>query len=84
MRARLGEERSLSERIRIVATASLRRAFDRSDTLALALGARCFAWNPTLPRLALDRVDVPALASCVALVAWAALGVVGATGLPVG
>jgi biotin transport system permease protein len=84
MHARLGEERPLSERIRIVATASLRRAFDRSDTLALALGARCFAWNPTLPRLALGRVDVPALVGCVVLVAWAVLGVVGATGLPGG
>lgn len=75
MRARLGEARPLSERMRIVATTSLRRAFDRSDTLALALGARCFAWNPTLPRLALGRTDVPVLAGCVALVGWALLSV---------
>jgi biotin transport system permease protein len=81
MRARLGEARPLSERMRIVATTSLRRAFDRSDTLALALGARCFAWNPTLPRLALGRTDVPVLAGCVALVGWALLGLIGATGL---
>ncbi|WP_276259637.1 energy-coupling factor transporter transmembrane component T family protein [Haloglomus litoreum] len=71
MRARLGEARPVTERMRIVATTSLRRAFDRSDNLALALGARCFAWNPTLPRLAFGRADGLALTSCVALVGWA-------------
>lgn len=76
MRARLGGERPLTERMRIVATAGLRRAFDRSDTLALALQARCFAWNPTLPRLALGRSDVPVLAACVGLVGWAVLALV--------
>jgi biotin transport system permease protein len=76
MRARLGDARPVTERMRIVATTSLRRAFDRSDTLALALGARCFAWNPTLPRLALGRTDVPVLVCCVALVGWALRSVV--------
>jgi biotin transport system permease protein len=77
MRARLGEARPLTERMRIVATTGLRRAFDRSDTLALALGARCFAWNPTLPRLALGRTDVPVLACCAGLVGWALWPLVG-------
>lgn len=76
LHARLGEARPLHERMRIVATVSLRRAFDRADTLALALSARCFAWNPTLPRLALGRTDVPVLAVCAALLAWALLGLV--------
>ncbi|PSP86142.1 cobalt ABC transporter permease [Halobacteriales archaeon QS_1_68_17] len=62
MRARLGTEQPLSERIRLVATGGLRRALARTDRLALALRARCFAWNPTLPRLALGRRDLPALA----------------------
>jgi biotin transport system permease protein len=69
MRARLGTERPLSERMGIVATAGLRRAFSRSDTLALALQARCFAWNPTLPPLAFAARDLPGLALGVGLVA---------------
>jgi biotin transport system permease protein len=67
MQARLGTERPLSARMRIVATAGLRRAFARSDTLALALQARCLAWNPTLPPLGLTARDLPALALGVGL-----------------
>lgn len=69
MQARLGTERPLTERMQLVATAGLRRAFARSDALSLALRARCYAWNPTLPRLALGRWDVPGLMLSVALVA---------------
>jgi biotin transport system permease protein len=79
MHARLGETRPLRERMRLVATTSLQRAFDRADTLSLALGARCFAWNPTLPRLAFGRRDALALACCLALLAWALVPLVGAT-----
>lgn len=61
MRARLGEARPVHERMRLVAVGGLNRAFRRADTFALALQARCFAWNPTLPRLAFGRRDVPAL-----------------------
>jgi biotin transport system permease protein len=57
MRARLGTERSLVERMQLVATNGLNRAFDRADALAVALQARCFAWNPTLPRLTFTRWD---------------------------
>ena len=67
MRARLGTERPLTERMRVVATSGLGRAFDRSDTLALALRARCLAWNPTLPPLAFGARDLPALALAVGL-----------------
>jgi biotin transport system permease protein len=45
----------------------LTRAFERADRLAVALQARCFAWNPTLPALAFERADYPVLAAGVAL-----------------
>ncbi|MCU4754498.1 energy-coupling factor transporter transmembrane protein EcfT [Halobacteria archaeon AArc-curdl1] len=60
--ARLGTERSLLERVVHIGTVSLERAFIRADRLSLALQARCFAWNPTLPPLALTRRDAPAFA----------------------
>ena len=71
MRARLGTERPVVERIRIVATAGVGRAFDRADRLGLALRARCFAWNPTLPVLRFSRLDIPALVVAGGLLAWA-------------
>ncbi len=37
--------------------------------LGAGVAARCFAWNPTLPRLAFRRVDAPALAFAAALIA---------------
>ncbi|SFR35692.1 biotin transport system permease protein [Halogeometricum rufum] len=72
-RARLGDQRPLRERMRTVGAAGVRRAFARSDRLALALRARCFAWNPTLPELRFRRRDYPALAVGVLLVASAFL-----------
>jgi biotin transport system permease protein len=51
----------------------LRRVFFRSDRLALALRARCFSWNPTLPPLAFSRLDYPALVGSVLLAATALL-----------
>jgi biotin transport system permease protein len=71
MDARLGSERSLRERIRLVGVTGLSRVFARADRFALALQARCFAWNPTLPALAPTWRDGPALAVGVALLAWA-------------
>ena len=78
IRARGGGERPVRERIRLVATAGLSRAFARADRLGIALSARCFAWNPTLPRLAFGRADAPALALGSGLLAAA----VAATILP--
>ncbi|MEZ3163762.1 energy-coupling factor transporter transmembrane protein EcfT [Halorubrum sp. RMP-47] len=69
VRSRLGAERSRRERMRLVAVGGLLRAFSRADRLGTALVARCFAWNPTLPRLAFRRVDAPALAFAAALIA---------------
>ena len=71
--ARLGDRRSLRERIRLVGVTGLRRVFRRSDGFALALQARCFSWNPTLPPLRFRRIDAPVLLLAALLVAVAAL-----------
>ena len=57
--ARLGDQRSLVDRMGRLGTLGLGQAFRRADRLALALEARCFAWNPTLPRLSCSRLDFP-------------------------
>ncbi|AZH23855.1 energy-coupling factor transporter transmembrane component T family protein [Haloplanus aerogenes] len=73
MDARLGSERSLRERIRLIGVTGLRRVFHRADRFALALQARCFAWNPTLPPLNATWRDGPAMLAGVGLVVWAVL-----------
>lgn len=72
MAARLASERPIHERMALLAVTGVERALSRADRLSLALRARCFAWNPTLPRLSFGRLDVPALALA-ALLAFAAL-----------
>ena len=69
--ARLGGERSLRERIRLVGVGGLGRALSRADRLAVALRARCFAWNPTSPPLAYARRDWLATGGALALAATA-------------
>lgn len=59
--ARLGDRRGLRRRMRVVAAAGLNRAFSRTDRLSMALQARCFSWNGTLPRLRFAPADAPAL-----------------------
>lgn len=71
--ARLGQTRRLDERLSLVAAGGLRRAFARADSLALALRARCFAWNPTLPELRFSRRDAPVLALAASLLVSAFL-----------
>ncbi|NKE34770.1 energy-coupling factor transporter transmembrane protein EcfT [Natronococcus sp. JC468] len=73
MAARLGTERSARERATTIAMNGLSRTFARADRLSLALRARCFSWNPTLPELAFSRRDVPALGLALALAATAFL-----------
>ncbi len=65
--ARGGRDRPFRDRVSRIATLSLVRALDRRDRLAVALRARCFAWNPTLPRLAFGRADYPVLVLSVGL-----------------
>jgi biotin transport system permease protein len=73
MEARLGTERPLTERMELIAVGGLQRAFGRADRLALAMNARCFAWNPTLPDLGFSRVDLPAFCLMGALLVWTVL-----------
>jgi len=75
-RARLGTERSVPERMALVTVAAFNRALERADHFALALQARCFAWNPTLPELRMEYRDIPALAVAVGLVAATLHGVI--------
>lgn len=70
-RARLGDERPLRDRVRIVAAAGLGRALGRTDRLALALRARCLSWSPTPPPASLGREDAAAVAVALALFGWA-------------
>ena len=67
MATRLGTERSVVDRASTIVILGITRAFDRADRLSLALQARCFAWNPTLPALAFSRVDYPVLGLAVVL-----------------
>ncbi|WP_435076425.1 energy-coupling factor transporter transmembrane component T family protein [Halococcus sp. AFM35] len=73
MQTRLGSERALTERMELLVVAGIRRTFARADRVALALRARCFAWNPTLPALRFSRIDAPVLVLAVALLGWALL-----------
>jgi len=73
MRARLGGERPVRDRVRIVATAGLNRVLGRTERLAFALRARCLSWNPTPPPATLDRRDAAAFAAAVGLAGWAVL-----------
>lgn len=67
MAARLGTERGAIDRASTIGVLGLTRAFDRADRLSLALRARCFAWNPTLPSLSFSRADYPVLLLAVVL-----------------
>ena len=73
--ARGGGALPVRDRMRIVAVAGIDRAFGRADRLGTALSARCFAWNPTLPRLVLGRWDAVAFAVGVGLLAAAVVPV---------
>ncbi len=66
---RLGDRRPFRDRARLIATTGIARALDRADALALAMRARCFAWNPTLPELTFHRRDYPVGVFSVVLVA---------------
>jgi biotin transport system permease protein len=71
--ARLGEEQPVQERMRVVAASGLRRTFSRTDRLALAMQARCFSWNATLPKLRFRRLDWVGLVAAAVLAMYAVL-----------
>lgn len=77
--ARGGEVRRVDERAGRIAELSVRRALDRADALALALRARCFAYNPTLPPLRFRAIDLPVLATAL-LLGLSPLATVGLAG----
>ncbi|PSP84895.1 cobalt ABC transporter permease [Halobacteriales archaeon QS_6_64_34] len=68
--ARGGKTRSVVDRAKRIAVVGLARALDRSDRLAVALKARCFAWNPTSPEMAFERRDYPVVALGMVLACW--------------
>lgn len=70
MLARGGQRRSIVEKGRLLAEGGLWRAVRRSDRLSLALRARCFAWNPTLPAISFGWIDVPVLVLGCGLGLW--------------
>lgn len=74
-RARLGTERPVRERIQLLTISGFNGALDRADRFALALQARCFSWNPTLPTLRLTWLDVPALFVAAAFVVAAVFAI---------
>lgn len=76
MHARGGERRPFHDRARRLFLRGLERTVARADRLAVALQARCFAWNPTLPALAFGRPDYPVLAAGVVLAATPLLKIV--------
>lgn len=67
IRARGGDVRSVADRAGRITVLSAARALSRSERLSLALQARCFAWNPTLPRLRLRFADYVVLLCALAL-----------------
>jgi biotin transport system permease protein len=67
MQARGGANRPVRDRARRLAVRGLDRAMARSDRLAVALRARCFAWNPTLPALAFGPADYAVVGLGIAL-----------------
>ena len=69
--ARLGSERPLRDRIRLVVSAGLGRALGRADRLAVAMRARCLSWDPTRPEVRAGRTDLVGCAFAVALLGWA-------------
>ncbi|TYL39089.1 cobalt ABC transporter permease [Natronococcus pandeyae] len=73
MAARLGTERGAVDRLTTLGLLGLSRTFDRADRLSLALQARCFSWNPTLPPLSFSRRDAPVLSLSIVLVLTAFL-----------
>jgi len=60
--ARGGDKRSVRDRAGRITALVVARSMARADRLSLALQARCFAWNPTLPRLSFAPADYAVLA----------------------
>ena len=77
IRARNGDTRPLWERSQRLTVLLVARALRRSDQLAVALQARCFAWNPTLPQLQFRRLDMPVWLLSIGFVGIAVIDLLG-------
>ncbi|MFC7073758.1 energy-coupling factor transporter transmembrane component T family protein [Halovenus rubra] len=75
LRARGGDVLSTRERVRRLSLLTIEQAFSRGERLALALRARCFSWNPTLPQLAFTAPDYLFVVIGLVLVGWGVLQV---------
>ncbi|WP_436927415.1 energy-coupling factor transporter transmembrane component T family protein [Halosimplex amylolyticum] len=84
VRARGGEQRGLRDRVRRILARGLQRSLLRADRLTLALRARCFAWNPTLPALRFRRRDYLVAGLGAALACSPLLALVPGRFIPVG
>ncbi|WP_459192518.1 energy-coupling factor transporter transmembrane component T family protein [Halosimplex sp. J119] len=84
VRARAGGRRALRDRVERILARGLQRSLLRTDRLTLALRARCFAWNPTLPALQFRRRDYLVAALAAALAASPLLTLVPGRFIPVG
>ncbi len=71
--ARGGDRRPLHDRVGRLGLLSARRALARADRLSVALQARCFAWNPTLPPLSVGPADAAVTAAGIGLAVVALL-----------
>lgn len=69
IRARLGTERSVGERMGLVGRGGLRLAMNRADGLSVAMQARALSWEPTEPALDFGKRDILATAVAVSLLA---------------
>lgn len=76
--ARLGDQRTVRERVRLVGIGGLRRALQRADRLAVAMRARCLSYDPTPPPLAFGYADWLAVGAAAVLALagtpWTILG----------
>ncbi|MFC7058049.1 energy-coupling factor transporter transmembrane component T family protein [Halovenus salina] len=77
LRARGGDALSTRKRIQRLSLLTVEQAFSRGERLALALRARCFSWNPTLPALSFRALDYPFVAVGIVLSCWGLLQVLG-------
>ncbi len=61
MQARLSQSRPVTRQIELLTTNTLILLFQQSNQYSNALQTRCFAWNPTLPALKFDKIDLIAI-----------------------
>lgn len=74
MQLRHATERSVPERIQLLAIVSIESAFRRANRMDEALRVRCLSWNPTQYPLAVTRLDVAPIGAGFVLLVWGLMG----------